>query len=343
MEDAADRLQVEYVLPLKWYGDEDRADLAAYLRRISGWVDVTVVDGSAERLFAANRELWSSYGRQLAPEPWPGRNGKVAGVVTGVRHSRHEHVVIADDDVRWSRSQLQHAVGLLAGADLVRPQNVFDPLPWHARWDIGRTLLNRAVGADFPGTYALRRSTFLAMGGYDGDVLFENLELSRTVQAAGGREVIAGSIFVKRRPPSVRHFLSQRIRQAYDDFAQPYRLVIEAALLPALVAIGIRGLRTGRREWAARRLIAALGAVVSLAERGRRTDRGADVFPRTAALWAPLWLLERAVCVWLAIGYRIAGGVPYAGSRLRRAAHSRRQLRSRVLCARRLDASEVPA
>ena len=90
--------------------------------------------------------------------------------------------MIADDDVRYDEAALTAVHRLLGRADLVRPQNYFDPLPWHAWWDTGRTLLNRALGADYPGTLAVRRSTFLAMGGYDPDVLFENLELIRTVR-----------------------------------------------------------------------------------------------------------------------------------------------------------------
>ena len=72
--------------------------------------------------------------------------------------------------------------------ELVRPQNYFAPLRWHARWDTARTLLNRvAGGVDFPGTLAVRRSRSSQTDGYDGDVLFENLELIRTIEAAGGR------------------------------------------------------------------------------------------------------------------------------------------------------------
>ncbi len=109
-------------------------------------------------------------------------------------------------------------------ADLVRPQNVFDPLPWHARWDTARMLLNRAFGSDHPGTLGVRRSFLASIGGYDGDVLFENLELVRTVLAAGGRVVDAPGMYVRRRPPTPARFLEQRPRQAYDDLAQPARL-----------------------------------------------------------------------------------------------------------------------
>ena len=48
---------------------------------------------------------------------------------------------------------------------------------------------------------------------------------------------------------------------------------------------------------------------------------------RQGYTWAPAWMFERAVCIWLAIGYRVTGGVPYGGQRLSRAAHSVRWLR----------------
>jgi hypothetical protein len=69
---------------------------------------------------------------------------------------------------------------------------------------------------------------------------------------------------------------------------------------------------------------------VALAEVGRRRAGGRTVLPWTAPLWAPPWLAERSVCSWLAVARRLGGGVPYAGGRLRTAAHSTRQLRRTV-------------
>jgi glycosyl transferase family 21 len=336
------RLNAEYVLPLRWDDDDCLAELTRYLHRLTTWVDVTVVDGSAPATVAAHRRAWAELIRSqrlrlVPPSASRAGNGKVAGVVTGVELARHERVVIADDDVRYDREQLARLTEELDRADLVRPQNVLiadrpEDL-WQVRWDTARTLLNRALGRDHPGTFALRRSTFRAMGGYRADVLFENLELSRTVAAAGGREVEVRDLFVPRYAPTAERFVEQRVRQAYDDFAQPVRLIGELSVLPAsLFAL--------RRRRPATVGLAALGAV-ALAEYGRRRDGAAGVFAPGSALWAPLWLSERAVCVWIAVGYRLTGGMPYRGGRIRTAAHSIRWLR-RSTPALSIDAGEVP-
>uniref|UniRef100_UPI00301D9E57 glycosyltransferase n=1 Tax=Kineococcus sp. G2 TaxID=3127484 RepID=UPI00301D9E57 len=297
------RHAAEYVVPLRWDGrpDAEVAEMGAYLRSLTRLIDVTVVDGSGAADFARHARAWGDGGaRHVRPQPWPGRNGKVAGVVTGVLAARHELVVVADDDVRYGPAELGAVLDALTGADAVRPQNVFSPAPWHARWDTARSLVNRAFGADYPGTIAMRRSTFEAMGGYDGDVLFENLQMLRTVEAAGGRVARASGVYVRRLPPTARHFAGQRVRQAYDDFAQPWRLVVEASWLPLLALAAVRG--RGRAA-------AGLGALaaVAVAEVGRRRHGGRAHYPPTAALWAPLWAGERAVCVWAAIGARARG------------------------------------
>jgi hypothetical protein len=309
---------IAYVLPLRWETDDpaELADLTAYLAGIAGEVDVCVVDGSPPATFAAHAEAWRDLPIQHVP-PDPDLDfamGKSNGVCTALRRPGWDRTVLADDDVRWELPALRRAAGLLDRADVVRPQNVFDPAPWHARWDTGRILLNRVFAADWPGTLVVRRSAVQRAGGYQGDAMFENLELVRSVQAAGGTELPARDIYVTRRPPTARHFRSQRVRQAYDSFAQPGRLVAELAILPAVLA----GLRRPRL------LAAGVAAAVAVAEVGRRRDGGAAVFPATAALWAPAWLAERAVCVWIAAGSRVRGGVPYRGRRLSLAARPAR-------------------
>ncbi len=312
-------LALSYVLPLRW-ATEQHPDLTGYLHWLAANVDeVIVVDGSPDESFDRHGIAWSRYVTHVRPDPALHlRNGKVAGVLTGVILARHEKIVIADDDVRYERDGLQRITDLLGDAALVRPQNYFRPVPWHAAWDTARSLLNRAVGRDFPGTLGVRRSVLVATGGYDGDVLFENLELIRTVQAAGGRVASPLDLYVERRPPDAGHFWSQRVRQAYDDFAIPPRMALWLVLAPA-AAFGAR--------ISPALPAAAAGASIALAEIGRRRARGNAVFPFRATLAAPLWLAERSVTSWIALGSRLLfGGTRYAGSTFKRAASSRASL-----------------
>jgi len=306
-----------YVLPLGRDADDAGPELATYLHWLASRLEVVVVDGSPATVFNEHRRQW---GDDVVHVPVESRclNGKVAGVLDGLRVATGEVVVIADDDVRYDATALDRVLELAGEAELVRPQNYFDPLPWHARWDTGRSLLNRAFGADYPGTLVVRMA-MVHPGGYCGAVLFENLELIRTVRARGGREVRASDVYVRRVPPDVRHFAGQRVRQAYDSLAQPGRLAVELALLPA-AAVGLW--RHGTR-WL---IPAAALTSVALAELGRRRYAGAQVFSRDAAWWAPLWVAERSICIWLALARRARGGVPYAGHRLLRAAHPARRL-----------------
>ncbi len=315
-------LQLSYVLPLATTDGEDVSELAAYLRSLAAKVaDVIVVDGSAAAVRRRHRKAFGPEVRTLVPEDRT-KNGKVGNVCTGIRAARFEHVVIADDDVRYRPEQLVELDRRLGEAAVVRPQNSFEPLPWHARVDTARTLLARATGGDWPGTLAVRRSAVLAAGGYRGDVLFENLELVRTVRAAGGREHVALDIVVPRLPPTTAHFGRQQVRQAYDELARPGRLAVSLAVLPAVAALA------RRRRWLL--LAAAGGTVTAAAEAGRRRAGGRDHFSVGAVPLAPPWLVWRSICTWVALGSWLRGGAPYRGDRLRVAASSRREVRRLV-------------
>ncbi|MDX6366064.1 MAG: hypothetical protein QOK30_1140 [Nocardioidaceae bacterium] len=310
-----DFADLTYVLPLKASAPAD-PELTQYVAWLGSLMDVIVVDGSPRPAFSVNATRWRDPVRHL-PVPSRSLNGKVAGVCDGVSAARTRWIVVADDDVRYDESALRAVADLLARHDVVVPQNYFAPARWHTQWDTGRTLINRALGSDYAGTIAMRREAFVSTRGYCGAVLFENLELIRTLLAHGFGVHHGRDVFVARRPPSVRHFAGQRVRQAYDSLAQPARLAAELALLPVL-AIGV----SRSRSFAP----AAALAAVAVAEVGRRRDGGRRVFSCLATVSAPLWIAERAVCSWLALGSFLRGGVRYAGRRLRTAAHRRSAL-----------------
>ena len=106
------RLPVEVVVPLRWDGADERAhaddltELTRYLERLCRSADLTVVDGSRADRFTQHDAAWAPLRptlRHLPPDGRPARNPKVVGAMTGIRLARHDHVVLADDDVRcWS-------------------------------------------------------------------------------------------------------------------------------------------------------------------------------------------------------------------------------------------------
>ena len=311
--------ELSYVLPLK-SSSPAPADLVAYVRRLASQVDdVLVVDGSAGDVFVSNAAAFGDEVRHVPVDDTRRyANGKVAGVLTGLDLAKNDLAILGDDDVRWTAAQMVHAVRLLERYDLVAPANYYHPASLVGTYDTARQLLHRALGRDFPGTFALRRRVVSEFGGYSGDVLFENLELVRTVEARGGSVAWPLDLLVSRRPCSKRHFLGQRVRQAYDEFARPAHLIPSLMVLPAVTVL------IARRRW--RLLAAAASVVAGWAEVGRRRGAGRTVFPATASLLAPLWVLERGSCMWVALWWRRRGGVPYTGARLRLAAHSPRTL-----------------
>ena len=139
------------------------ASWASYLANVSALAEVLVVDGSSQREFERHAEQFGAAVHHLRPDRDVSyAMGKVNAVITGVRRASNEAVVIADDDVRYEPDALHEVVERLARAELVVPQNYFQPLPWHARWDTARTLLNRIYTGDrwFPSATFPGRSGF---------------------------------------------------------------------------------------------------------------------------------------------------------------------------------------
>jgi hypothetical protein len=317
-----------YILPLRCTAPQTGSELDEYVRWLAQRVETIVVDASPAAVFEAHAAAWGALVRHVAPEPeLAGPAGRAGSVLTGVRLANCERMIVADDDVRYDDDALRRVERALDRADVVRPQNYYDPMPWQARWDTARTLLNRAYTGDLPATVGVRRSALQRTGGYDGTAVFEHLELVRTVIASGGWEVLLLDVFVARRPTSVAAFWTQRLRQAYGEIGRPRRLVAQLALLPIAVLLGVT------LGWGS--LAAGAATAVAVAEVGRRRANGASVFPPSTSWFAPAWVAERAVCSWIAVAARFAlGGMPSRGAVRRHAATSMRVLDDRYEAAR---------
>jgi len=190
-------MALSYVLPIRAAAPNVSPELIDYLRWLSTRAETIVVDGSDPATYAIHERAWGSLVRHVPPDPTlVTPMGKVGGVLTGLRLASHEKLIVADDDIRYDERSLAQVAEALDRAEVVRPQNFFSPLPWHARWDTSRMLLNRVAGGDWPGTLGVRRSALIDAGGYDGRAMFENLELVRTIRALGGREEVLLDAYV---------------------------------------------------------------------------------------------------------------------------------------------------
>ena len=285
-------------------------DFRSYFQLLAANCEVLVIDGSPPAVFAAHGEAWSGACRHEPVDPqYKYLNGKVNGIHTGVAIAKHERIILADDDIRYTSDDARRMTQLLATFEMLRPQNYLRPLPLWARTEAARMLINRAwiAEGDYPGTLGVRRSAMLRVGHYDGDVLFDNEEIVRHFRAQGANISYARDFFILKRPPTFQKWIEQRPRQAYEDFVMRAKTAFFAAL-PLAFAFTL--LVAGWR-WALAFMLTVTCGSVMVAARGLG-DGAARFFPIWLCLFAPLWIAERAVSTYWAFYWRIAyGGYPF--------------------------------
>jgi hypothetical protein len=273
--------------------------------------EVLVIDGSPEHVFKANDQSWQQFARHVAPDPkYTYLNGKVNGVHTGVDLASCEQIILADDDIRYTADDVKTMCALLEQYEMVRPQNFIAPLPWWARLENARILINRGVlrAGDYPGTCGFRRSTMQRVGHYDGDVLFDNEELVRHFAMSGVNINYALDFFIRKLPPTLTKWLEQRPRQAYEDFGLRAKTAAFLSVWPLFISLGV--LVNLRSALFFLTLIAFTSVV--LATRGILRNSAYQVFPVSTPAFAPLWVLERASSVyWALYWWARYGGYPF--------------------------------
>ncbi|HEX8282901.1 MAG TPA: glycosyltransferase family 2 protein [Pyrinomonadaceae bacterium] len=316
---AGEDFRCTYLLPIRRVraNAAEAEEFARYFRGLAGaGCEVVVVDGSPSEVFDAHARAWEGVCRHVPVDSrYKYLNGKVNGVHTGVDLARCERVVLADDDIRYTADDIERACALLERHEMVRPQNYLAPLPWWARTESARMLINRGAlrAGDYPGTCAFRRSTFRRVGHYDGDVLFDNEEIVRHFALCGADVLCATDFFVLKRPPTFHKWLEQRPRQAYEDFVMRAKTALFASLVPLALALAV--FMGGASLLAFVAFVSLASVLVAL--RGLLRDRAFRFFPARLLLYAPLWVLERALSVHWAFYWRARyGGYPFGSALL---------------------------
>jgi hypothetical protein len=307
-------LQCSFILPIRRVQHDplEVEKLANYfiLLRSAG-CEVIVVDGSPAAVFDENKKSWQGFSRHVSPDPkYTYLNGKVNGVHTGIDLASCERIILADDDIRYSTADVERMCGFLDEFEMVRPQNFIAPLPWWARLETARILINRGAlkAGDYPGTCGFRRSTMHRVGHYDGDVLFDNEEIVRHFVLNGAHVKYALDFFIHKLPPTFRKWLEQRPRQAYEDFVMRAKTAAFLSVVPVTVALGF--MVSARAAIFFLALLSLLS--VSLSIRGLIRNAAYRFFPRTSTLFAPLWIFERSLSVyWAVYWWARYGGYPF--------------------------------
>jgi len=303
-----------YLLPIRrsTFSADEAQRFAVYFQKLGvAGCEVIVVDGSPPEVFAEHHPFWSGVAdhRQVDPQ-FEYLNDKVNGIHTGVQRASCEKILLADDDIRYTAVAVEQMCALLDEYEMVRPQNFLDPLPWWARLESARMLINRAtlrIG-DYPGTCAFRKSTMLRVGHYDGDVLFDNEEIIRHFAAAGASIFYAIDFFIQKRPPHFRKWLEQRPRQAYEDFALRAKTALFFAL-PFLVLLS--GVFAGAVGMLLCVMVLSVFAV-ALACAGGARGLASEFIPPVMCLYAPLWIFERTLSTyWAVYCFAARGGYPF--------------------------------
>lgn len=303
-----------YLLPIRRasFSRSESTALADYFRTLNdAGCDVLVIDGSPAPVFQQHSEEWHSLCRhEQVDRSFGYLNDKVNGIHTGVKLATAEKIILADDDIRYMPSEIDRVCELLDDFEVVRPQNFLAPLPWRARMEAARMLINRATlrTADYPGTCAFRRAAMLRVGHYDGDVLFDNEEIIRHFARAGATISYAMNLFVQKRPPNFRKWIEQRPRQAYEDFELREKTALFFSLPIVALVIGFTWGLNGSLVFSL--ILSAIA--IALAAAGRLRGRASEYFPWSVCLFAPLWIVERSFSTYWALYWHFTrGGYPF--------------------------------
>lgn len=293
-----------YVVALEHVPSTDALrDLASYLSALGvAGCEVVILDASPREAFESHARVLRWVGRHLPVDAsFRTRSGALDLVRAGAGLASCEKVIVATHDVRYTAEAIDDICSQLEMHEVVEPQDYLDPLPWWGGIEAGRILLHRGIEPqpDHGATLAFRRSAIQTLRLLH--VIEATDDMARRLETAGAEVFAATAIFVRRHPGSLGEWLERRPRAAGDDLGLPMKSFFFLSLIPLMVVLSTVG---------DARLAATYAGIIAfasfaLAVRGRLG--ATDHFPLYAALFAPLWVLERSVSVYWAIVQRVRG------------------------------------
>jgi len=276
---------------------DDLRELAAYLSNlvISNF-DVIVVDASSPPAVDRNCRVLRWVSRYFAAAPQ-----QRDPVRSAIGLAACEKVIVAGRHVRYTDEALDELSRLLDLHEVVEPQDYIDPLPWWGAIETGRILVHRSLTplADHGSTFAFRKCAIRGLRTIEPSTPAD--DCVRRLASQGAEVFSALEVFVRRIPPALSEWARTRRCQADEDLYVPAKAALFFVLLPIAIILGlVSGLR-----FAAGYAGAIAFTSFALAVRGR--IGAATFFPWRTCLYAPLWVLERSISVYLALFWKVIG------------------------------------
>jgi hypothetical protein len=274
---------------------KDLRDLSRYLSTLGvAGCDVVILDAAPRLQFELSARVLRWVGRHLSVRS--DELLRAAATFAGC-----DKVIVAAEDVRYTPEAIGQLCDLLDAHEVVEPQDYLEPLPWWGGIEAGRILVHRAIDGqpDHGATFGFRRSALRSLRGLNS--VDARRDPVRQLTGLGAEVFPAGGVFVRREPGALDDWLRRQPRIAGHDFVLPVKTAFFFALVPLLLLLAVVGGIRIAGGYAA--LIAF--ATVALALRGR--SGASRFFPLRAALFAPLWVLERSLSVYWALYRKVRG------------------------------------
>ncbi|MCX8179091.1 MAG: glycosyltransferase [Candidatus Aenigmarchaeota archaeon] len=187
-----------------------------------GKIEVIVVnDGSTDKTAEIVRSMKNSKIRLLHTN----HVGKARALNYGVSKAKYEYILFLDADSSLEKQTIKEIIkplqdkSIASSSGAVRAKLTKNPLTWFQDFDYivssGWRYLSSKIGAVsvLPGFFAIKKSVFLKVNGFNADTLTEDFEITLRLAKAGYKAVAnPDAVMFTTTPSTLRSLLKQRIR-----------------------------------------------------------------------------------------------------------------------------------
>lgn len=283
-------------------------------------LEVIITDESPDDVFAAIDGWFQHEPRvtHICPrdECRTGRNDKLNGIYDAMNHVSYDYIVLVDDHYRLSVDNLDQILSLFGEYDCFKCMVDFDQTRISSLVDVcGIFIINMLHPyRQFCGHLCFNLQTIKEIGFPSRDMLFDELGMELQFRKHQKKVHFADKIFFEAvQKISWKRFFEQRLRYAYENFAFPLRFSLFLCVLPLILACALIG-----KSFAIGFIVLLTLAVVCLGLVGQIKYRQGR-FPVWTFLLSPVWFWFYPFTTWLAIVYRLRGGVKFGGRKILRA------------------------